>query len=190
MRRVAFWVSLLLLGGCAYLGYLSDPFSDIPSFYQVDDVLWRGGQPNQEGFKKLKSLEIKTVISLRGQNNELIWEKRLVEALGMNFYNLPMSIYTQPSQEMVLKFLEIVLNKENQPVFLHCESGRDRTGAMIALYRVTVYSWTPKQAYQEAKRFGFWPYHGKAELKKFILQLKDKKIYFEKVKELLYEEKK
>lgn len=185
MKRVFLCLSLLSLCGCAYLGYLNDPFADIPNFYQVDDILYRGGQPNPKGFKKLKSLGIKTVISLKGENNGLSQEKKQLQALNMHFYHLPMSIYKQPADEQVLTFLEIVLNKERQPVFLHCTSGRDRSGAMIAMYRIVVLGWSIKEAYAEAKKFGFWPYHGKIpELKNFIHQLKDKKIYFEKVKEL------
>ncbi len=180
-----------LISSCAYLGYIGDRFSDIPNFYQVDDLLFRGGQPNQKGIERLKSLGIKTIISLRGENEELQLEKEQVENLGMNFYNLPMSIYKRPSDPQVLKFLEIVLNRDNQPVFVHCESGRDRIGAMTALYRVVVCGWSIKEAYKEAKRFGFWPYRGKIpELKNFIHQLKDKKIYFEKVKEVTDEKTK
>lgn len=184
-------LSVFFFSGCAYLGYIGDSFSDIPNFYQVDDLLFRGGQPNQIGIERLKSLGIKTIISLRGENEELQLEKERVENLGMNFHNLPMSIYKRPSDPQVLKFLEIILNRDNQPVFVHCESGRDRTGAMTALYRVVVCGWSIKKAYKEAKKFGFWPYRGKIpELKNFIHQLKDKKIYFEKVKEITDEKSK
>ena len=184
MRKAILWLSLFFICGCAYLGYLKDPFVDIPNFYQVDHAVYRGGQPNQDGLKKIKSLGIKTVISLRGENEESSQERELVKALGMNFYNLPMSVYKRPEDDQVIAFLEIVLNRDNQPVFVHCTSGRDRTGAIIAMYRVLVSGLTIKQAYKEAKRLGFWPYRGEAELKNFIHQLKDKRIYFEKVKEI------
>jgi len=173
------FILMLFFCGCAYLGYLKDPFLDIPNFYKVDDILYRGGQPNRKGMEKLKSLGIKTIISLRGKD-KIKEEEKLAKKLGMNFYNIPLSVYKKPTDEQVIKFLKIVLDKKNQPVFLHCESGRDRTGAFVAVYRVIVYEWTPKQAYKEAKRFGFWPYKGEAKLKEFILQLKDKKEFFEK----------
>lgn len=188
MKRIIFWLNLLFLSGCAYLGYIKDPFVDIPNFYKVDEILYRGGQPNQEGLKKLKSLGIKTVISLREEDKQMLREKELIEALGMKFSNLPLSVYRRPSDEQVISFLENALDQDNQPVFVHCNSGRDRAGAMVALYRVVVSGWTIKEAYKEAKRLGFWPYKGEAELKKFIHQIKDKKIYFEKVRELTYED--
>lgn len=174
---------LLFICGCAYLGYLRDPFVDIPNFHQVDEGLYRGGRPNQAGWDKLKSMGIKSVISLRGEDEEGAEEKETAQSLGMNFYHLPMSIYERPADERVLKFLEIVLNKDNQPVFVYCTSGRDRTGAMVAMYRVVVSGMTIKQAYKEAKELGFWPYRGDVpELKNFIHQLKDKKITSKKQK--------
>jgi len=193
MKRIILCLTVLTIYGCAYLGYIQDPFVDIPNFYQVDDALYRGGRPNQDGWKKLKSLGIKTVISLRGEDEQSAKEKEKALTCGMNFFQLPMSIYTRPTDEQVLRFLEIVLYKDNQPVFVYCTSGRDRTGAMIAMYRVVASGMTIKQAYKEAKRLGFWPYRGDVpELKNFIHQLKDKKIYFEKAKELkeLYREEK
>ncbi len=184
MKIIIICLILLSFSGCAYLGYFRDPFVDIPNFYQVDERLYRGGQPKPEGFKKLQALGIKTVISLRGEDEKTYNEKETLKTLGINFYNLPMSVYTRPRDEHILSFLESVLNKNNQPVFLHCESGRDRTGAIVAVYRVVVSGLTIKQAYKEAKILGFWPYRGEAELKNFIHQLKDKKIYFEKAREL------
>jgi len=180
-----FLLIVCLLCGCAQVGYLKNPFVDIPNFYKVDDRLWRGGQPNKKGFELLKIHRIKTVISLRGEGERVEDENALVESMGMKFYNLPVSIYERPKDELILSFLEIVLNKENQPVFLHCERGRDKVGALVAVYRILVYGWTIKDAYNEAKRYGFWPYRGEGQLHKLIHQIKDKPLWFERAKELL-----
>jgi protein tyrosine/serine phosphatase len=183
MKKIILCVSVVLLSGCAYLGYFKDPFVDIPNFYKVDEALYRGGQPKHEGYARLKSLGIKTIISLRGENKTTRQEKEIAKNMDMNFYNLPMSVFKWPEDTQVLTFLDIVLTKANQPVFVHCEGGRDRTGAIVAMYRVVVSGLTIKQAYREAKKLGFFPYHGEAELKNFIHQLKDKKIFFEKAGE-------
>jgi len=196
---ICFW---FLIGstGCAYLKYLKDPFVDIPNFHQVNPVrnkaqspqataisngvnkgLYRGGRPNEEGWIRLKEIGIKTVVDLCGKDENATKEKKLMSKLGIDFVNIPLSVYKEPTEQQVLKFLNIVTDKQRQPVFVHCDSGRDRTGAMIAMYRVVVCGWSIKQAYNEAKSLGFWPYHGDAELKRFIHQLKDKKIYFEAV---------
>ena len=178
-------LTVIILGGCGYISYVRDPFVDIPQFYQVDSRLYRGGKPTEEGIRLLKETGITTVISLQGPSKERNREEVLVESSGMNFISIPMSVYRRPSDEAVMKFMETVLNPENQPVFVHCAGGRDRTGTLVAVYRVLVYGWGPKQAYEEAKKYGFWPYKGEEVLKNFIHQLKDKRAYFTRTEELL-----
>ena len=178
----------LFLTGCAYLGYLKDPYSDIPAFVKVNDSLYRGGQPKEAGWKRLSSLGIRTIVDLREDNPGIAGERQRADASGIRFIHIPMSIYAAPTDEQVMLFLETVLTPANQPVFVHCDSGRNRTGAMIAMYRVVVEGWTIKQAYHEARQLGFFPYHGReALLKSFVHQLKDKKSYFDKAKELTHE---
>lgn len=184
MKIISLFLSFILISGCAYLNYVKDPFTDIPNFHKVTETLYRGGQPKNTGFENLKKIGIKTVLSLRRETNESNSEKSLISGLEMNFHNIPLSIYKRPTDEQSLQFLEIILNPKNQPVFVYCKSGRDRAGAMIALYRVVVEQKGPKEAYKEAKNFGFWPYRGTNELKTFIHQLRDKKIFFIKAKEL------
>lgn len=189
MKRFTYlFLFIFCFCGCAQLGYIKDPFVDIPNFYQVDQRIWRGGQPNQAGFEQLKARGIKTVLSLRGQGEQTEEEKALLESLGMHFYNLPMSVYQRPDDQLILDFLKLVMTKENQPVFIHCVSGRDRTGALIAVYRVLIYDWQPKQAYNEAKKYGFWPYRGEAQLQRLILQIKDKPEWYAYAKKLRDEE--
>jgi protein tyrosine/serine phosphatase len=171
--------------GCGYLSYVKDPFVDIPQFIQVDERLYRGGKPNRAGLQTLQAEGVQTVISLQGKSPENDAEKQRVENLGMNFVSLPMSVYQRPSDEDIFLFLETVLDPKNQPVFVHCHSGRDRTGVIVAVYRVLVDGWGPKQAYKEAKKYGFWPYKGDAVLKNFIHQLRDKEIYFRRSAELM-----
>ena len=43
-------------------------------------------------------------------------------------------------------------------VYLHCAHGADRTGAIIAKYRIEVEGMDPCDAYREARRFGFKPW--------------------------------
>lgn len=184
VKKSAFIIlGLMLLSGCAYLGYLKDPFEDIPNFHKVDQALYRGGQPKENGYAELKALGIKTIISFREGNKAALKEKEIAQSMGINFYNIPLSVYKKPEDSQAVAFLDIVLTEENQPVFVHCSNGRDRTGTMIAMYKVTARGWTIKNAYKEARSLGFFPYRGEAELKNFIHQLKDKQIYFQKAKE-------
>jgi len=40
------------------------------------------------------------------------------------------------------------------PVFIHCQHGCDRTGTIIACYRIRHEQWSGKQALQEARHYG------------------------------------
>ena len=54
----------------------------------------------------------------------------------------------------MFKFLDAVLDPANQPVFIHCAHGCDRTGVMAAVYRMEVEGWAPGEALEEMRAFG------------------------------------
>jgi protein tyrosine/serine phosphatase len=70
----------------------------------------------------------------------------------MNYVSVPMKGVVVPTNEQIAKVLA-VLNSEG-PVFVHCKRGTDRTGAVIACYRIAHDRWQHQQALQEAKSFG------------------------------------
>jgi len=63
--------------------------------------------------------------------------------------------HVHPEDEDVLAFLRIVTDPANQPVFVHCREGEDRTGMMVAVYRMVVQDWPKDKAMAEMKRMGF-----------------------------------
>ena len=60
----------------------------------------------------------------------------------------------RPTDEQVERALAVIDARENWPVFVHCQRGADRTGVIIAVYRILRDKWTAEQAIDEAKRFG------------------------------------
>jgi protein tyrosine phosphatase (PTP) superfamily phosphohydrolase (DUF442 family) len=170
---------LILFCGCAYLSYVKDPFAGIPAFARVNDNLYRGGYPKARGYAELKKIGVKTIVNLSGKNKYSQSEQKACVEYGFNFVHIPLSVYTWPEDEKVLKFLETILNPANQPVFVHCGNGRDCTGAMISVYRVILEHKGPKEAYREALSYGFWPYRGEVVLKRYIHQLKDRKVFYD-----------
>ncbi len=139
----------------------------IPRFAQVAPGLYRGGQPTREGLAWLKAKGIRTVVSLRSRST---WEREAVEALGMRYVHVPVSLLTgglplnpwkRVPDASVEAFLRIVGDEVNRPVFVHCLKGADRTGAMVAFYRVIVEGWDAEDAYREARRHGLhWWFRG------------------------------
>ena len=57
--------------------------------------------------------------------------------------------------DLVLKALRIMTDPQNRPLMIHCAHGADRTGAMVALYRVVVQGWTKEQAVREMNQGGY-----------------------------------
>ena len=113
-----------------------------------------GAQPQRGGVKKLSELGIKTVINLRGASEETRKQQAEAEASGMHYFNIPISALGLPTDEQVERALAIIDARENWPVFVHCQRGADRTGVIIAAYRISQERWTDEQAITEARRFG------------------------------------
>ena len=128
---------------------------DLPNLYKITENLYRGGQPTEAGIRKLKAMGIKTVIDLRDDDDRAKREESWVKAAGLRFVNIPLSNLFGPKDEKIESILAQIDRSENQPVFIHCKRGADRTGTAIAVYRITHDSWNADQANTEAKKFGF-----------------------------------
>jgi protein tyrosine/serine phosphatase len=129
-------------------------YEELPNFHRVDEQLYRGGQPKKGGLKILATLGIKTIVNLRGESDDTREEEAEAVGLGMRYINIPMSSAGRPSDEQVNRALGIVDETKDGPVFIHCRRGSDRTGAVIAIYRIVHDGWTAKQAIDEANRYG------------------------------------
>ena len=128
---------------------------------KVSENLYRGAAPSAQGLASLKALGIKTIVDFR----ETSAYSEEAHSLGFKYFRLPFGQTHPPSDEMIEKFFSIISAPDNCPVFVHCREGRDRTGAMIALYRIRYEGWKNEDAYNEALHFGFHPlYHGLANL--------------------------
>lgn len=149
----------------------------VPNFRQVNEWLYRGGQPDAEGLRYLRSLNIRTVISLRWWKSVIATEKLAVPALGMNFISIPLNYWTYPSPEDIELFLSILDDEKQRPVYVHCKHGSDRTGILLAIYRMARQGWSADQAYCEMKACGFHlfkMYHFKWAVYRFARELPKK----------------
>ena len=122
----------------------------IENFSKVSDSLYRGAQPTEAGYETLGNLGVHTIVTLRVLDHD---SDELRQA-GFQTYHISFK-HVHPESEDVLKFLTIVTDKRNQPVFVHCREGEDRTGMMVAVYRMVVQNWPRDQAIREMKEMGF-----------------------------------
>lgn len=118
---------------------------------RVHDGLYRGANPDgEDGYAALRELGIKTVISLRSDDNN----QDLPAQFGMKKISIPMFPEHPPTLVQQREFLALVTDTNLWPIFVHCARGRDRTGVMMALYRVRVAGWSKDDAIAEMKYFG------------------------------------
>ncbi|HEU4434340.1 MAG TPA: sulfur transferase domain-containing protein [Pyrinomonadaceae bacterium] len=158
MIRIA--VVLLFLSATT-LAQDSTAYPELPRFRQVSERLYRGAQPLDGGVSKLHELGINTVINLRGADERSRAEEAAVRALGLNYFNVSLPRWGRPEDTRVVRIMELITSADNGRVFIHCKDGVDRTGVIVAIYRMTHDGWSAEQAVAEAKHLGmrrtqFW----------------------------------
>ncbi|MFA6148161.1 MAG: tyrosine-protein phosphatase [bacterium] len=146
---------------------VSERLFGLPGLTNVGRVapgIFRGAQPKPEGYATLKAMGVRTVVNLRTRHGE----REAVEAAGMRYVEIPMSFLKKVDPAAVRKALSVMTDPANQPVFLHCSRGVDRTGVVTAIYRIKVDGWSEADAEAEMEAFGFheiW-----FQLKEFVRQ--------------------
>jgi tyrosine-protein phosphatase SIW14 len=126
----------------------------VPNFHIVNERVYRGAQPSDQGIQALAKMGVKTVIDLREADGGMLAEKQMVEAAGMKFVNVPMHGMEKPHPADVARVLSVFNDKDAGPVFVHCKRGADRTGTVVACYRISHDHWDNAKALSEAKSFG------------------------------------
>ena len=127
-------------------------FPGLGNFAEVDrGRLYRSAQPTREGLQLARSrFGIRTVISFRAFHSD----RSDAESLGLQYYRIPFNAWNVRPEDAV-RFLKLVTDPENYPILVHCQHGADRTGTMVAVYRIFVQGWKTEEAIGELPRFGF-----------------------------------
>lgn len=118
----------------------------------------RGSQPSEKAMVLLKEYGgVRTILSLRRHPEIIQSEKEAAEKLGMIFINIPMNSVQEQSIEIIEQCLKIISDKSNQPIYVHCQAGRDRTGLILAAYRIKYDRWSLDDALKEMFFYGYDP---------------------------------
>ena len=208
MRKATVMVQSSVLCLCLILQLTSLSFAhaaardSLPShFSEVDPGFFRGGRPSSAQLENLRAMGIRTEISLQGGDLEnsayaaliRFWEpgetpeaiaaeRTAASQLGIQFLNVPINSLarvTEPTDRAIWQVLAILTNPAARPVYLHCEHGKDRTGLIVALYRVQQQNWLVQKAYDE------WRSQGHDEIHKLFTGYLDE-YFFQKTKQIVF----
>ena len=106
----------------------------VPNSGKVTPTLFRGAQPSPLGFNSLAKSGIAVVVDLRFEGDRDA-EMRAVTNAGMQYVGMPWSCHF-PRDSITARFLQFLRANPGEKIFVHCEHGVDRTGLMIAAYRM------------------------------------------------------
>jgi protein tyrosine/serine phosphatase len=125
----------------------------INNFGKISDILYRGAQPDAVAMTNLSKLGIKTIINLREPDKS--WQAEIEQARlhGIVFTNIPFKGLGSPNPEQVARALAAI-EALPSPIFIHCQHGCDRTGTIIACYRIQHDKWSCDAALKEAELYG------------------------------------
>jgi tyrosine-protein phosphatase SIW14 len=126
--------------------------SSLDNFYKVSEGVYRSQQPESKDFDNIVSVGIGEVLSLReyhSDNDEAEKHKMTLHRIKVDTGKM--------NEEQLKEALKIIIDRKS-PILVHCWHGSDRTGAVIASYRVVVEGWTKEQAIDELQN-GNFGYH-------------------------------
>jgi protein tyrosine/serine phosphatase len=118
----------------------------------AEGKVYRSAQPSPLFLRWLVANHgIRTLINLRGRTPG--FESHFAAQRGLRLFSFDLSASRPPTEADVARFLDVATDPANQPVLVHCKNGVDRTGYMLAMYRIGEQGWTKEQALAEMRRF-------------------------------------
>lgn len=120
------------------------------NLHKVSDTLYRSAQPASEGMCNIKKMGIKTIVNLRSLHTD---DDELKQC-PLKRFHIPIRTW-KLKEKHVLQFLRIALDPKHQPVLVHCQHGADRTGTMLAFYRMVKQGWSKEEAIEEMTQGGY-----------------------------------
>ena len=126
--------------------------SETPVRFSLVDktkMIFRGGQPTETHIKMLHKIGIKNIINLRREDLiERYYEEKVCTSLNINYESFPHYGIFGIDTNFINEIIDLMYNF-NEPTYIHCKNGRDRTSIMVASYLVKYYGKNPIIAWNE-----------------------------------------
>ena len=122
----------------------------------VPGVLYRSAQPRGAEWNTLKrDYGIRTVIDLQQDKPDADWcieQREFCRDNGIKLIRVPV-MPDRPTEEEFQLMMKTFTDPNCQPVLVHCELGKLRTGMAVAAYRIVVDGWSYEKAMTEAREY-------------------------------------
>ncbi len=125
------------------------------NFFKVDHKLYRSARPKKGDLRLLVEHGISEVLNLRWYHNH----RNHKRAKGLKFHRIA-SKASKINVHQLIEALRVIRDAQG-PILVHCWHGSDRTGAVIAMYRIVFQGVSKEEAIEEMTRGGFG-FHGKS----------------------------
>ncbi|KAI3406067.2 SIW14 [Candida oxycetoniae] len=132
-----------------------EPLTPPENFALVIRSIYRSSFPQPANFSFLKTLKLKSILCLIPEEYPVLQEQFLASQ-GIKLFQLGMSGNKEPfvkiSSELITQAIKIVLNSENQPILVHCNRGKHRTGCLVGVLR-RLQNWSKTIIFDEYRKF-------------------------------------
>jgi protein tyrosine phosphatase (PTP) superfamily phosphohydrolase (DUF442 family) len=177
MARIGRWclvTVVVVLAAAVPLVYYRFDYAQAKRLREVEPGrVYRSGQLNADGFRAARDLHgIRTVVCLRDDDPDpdvdlsflpchgTIKESELCRQLGLRFVYITPDLVSRRQvpvrrPEAIERFLEVMDDADSYPVLIHCNAGLNRTGVLVAVYRMEYQGWSRAEAFRETLEKGF-----------------------------------
>ncbi len=123
--------------------------------YFVVDHLYRGPLPDGDIMDELKQLDVVRLVTLCDESYAADSIRKECERRGLQNIHIPLSPFVRPGAEEIAYFLTLLSERDATPTYVHCIHGRDRTGTMLGIFRISQ-GWSISEAMAEMQEYGFF----------------------------------
>jgi protein tyrosine phosphatase len=121
----------------------------VSNLYLVDTGVYRCAQPDAAAFAELEQMGIREALNLR----YLVSNDKPASATTLTLHQVKM-VAANSDWDKLVRALRIIKNRKG-PIVIHCKHGADRTGLIVALYRIVFQGWSKENAIDELENGGF-----------------------------------
>ncbi len=135
-------------------------FAQIENFHNVAPGIDRSARPTSDEVNWVAENGYKTILNIEAGNfsqkpSYVKAEEKQALQLGLQFFHIPMHPTQGPTKEQIDQAHAFMIDPANQPILVHCHHGKDRTGMVVAAYRMKYQGWTYDDAVAEMNSYGF-----------------------------------